>query len=74
MDKVAMNLVWHSCKNYPPEEKFNECLYITDGKCLTEVEWDNGYWVDHDGREIRNLDGLWWADILQTIGKFEPIQ
>ena len=84
MNKMTMELVWHNCKTCPPEETHNECLYITNGDGVFEVEWDNGYWIDcYDGVRIRNIeersDEFWWADIDQTtagffksIGLFKP--
>ena len=30
-NKFSMELVWHNCLTYKPEEKFNQELYVTDG-------------------------------------------
>ena len=30
-NKFAVELVWHNCLTYKPEEKFNQELYVTDG-------------------------------------------
>lgn len=74
MSKMKMELVWHNCKDCPPREAHNDCLYITNGDGVFEVEWDNGYWLDCDGRRIRNIedrgDTFWWADIGQTTAEF----
>ena len=83
MNKMKMELVWHNCKTCPPEEVQNECLFVTNGDGVFEVEWDNGYWIDHSGRRLRNIEErgeeFWWADIDQTtaaffksIGLFKP--
>lgn len=83
MDKMKMELVWHNCKTCPPKEIHNDCLFVTNGDGVFEVEWDNGYWYDYDGRSARGVDEykeeFWWADIDQTtagffksIGLFKP--
>ena len=74
MDKMKMELIWRNCRTCPPEETHNECLFITNGDGVFEVEWDNGYWLDYDKCIIRNVDkygnDFWWADIDQTTAEF----
>lgn len=74
MSKMKMELVWHNCKTCPPHEVHNECLYVTDGAGVFEVEWYAPYWYNYDGRELRSLDenkeDFWWADIDQTTAAF----
>lgn len=74
MDKMTMELVWHNCKTCPPQEKYNSCLFITNGDGVFDVTWDNGYWLDYDKRVIDNVDKhgneFWWADIDQTTAEF----
>jgi hypothetical protein len=75
MNKFTMELVWHSCNDYLPEENYNACLYVTDGTSIWRAKWkrnsDEQYFYDgswHIQPNI-NADGFWWADIVQTIGE-----
>lgn len=74
MNKMTMDLVWHNCKTCPPQEEHNDCLFITNGDGVFEVEWDNGYWLDDEKRVIDNVDKygntFWWADIDHTTASF----
>lgn len=73
MDKFKMELTWHSCQTCPPEEDYNPCLYVTDGKTIFPMRWkkDNewqrfecGTWyIEKDV----NAPNFWWADLNQTI-------
>lgn len=83
MKKMKMELVWHNCKTCPPEEAHNDCLFITNGDGVFDVVWDNGYWLDYDGRIAGNanerIEEFWWADLDQTtagffksVGLFKP--
>lgn len=83
LSKMKMELVWHNCETCPPKEPYNECLFITNGGGVFEVEWDNGYWIAHEGRNLGNVnehkDTFWWADLDQTteaffksVGLFKP--
>ena len=78
--KHTMELVWHSCTDCLPSEEFNNRLYITDGVDIFPASWvknddwqlfvsSGGCWYVEPGV---NSEGFWWADLLQTIGKFEP--
>lgn len=71
--KTTMELVWHNCETYRPEEEYNECLYLTNGDVVFEAEWDNGYWLFAGEKYVDDLRGLWWADIVQTVNNFTPI-
>lgn len=79
--KHTMELVWHSCTSYLPKEDYNPGLYVTDGKEVFPVIWRRdkdgwqrfsaGKWYIEPGV---NSDGYWWADLVQTINGFAPIQ
>lgn len=71
MDKFTVELTWHNCKTYPPEEDFNDDLYITNGQYVHRVEYskDEG-WYDFrmgDYLPFEFLHEYWWADIAQTV-------
>ena len=78
--KYTMELVWHSCTNNLPRETYHPTLYITNGrevfptawKC--ELEWKRfeipGWYIEPGV----NSDGWWWADLVQTVNGFEPVQ
>lgn len=72
-DKFTMKLVWHNCETYPPEEYWNESLYVTDGWHMHEVEYfkERGWWSKQLGDYIpaNLLNKYWWADIGQTVQK-----
>ena len=36
-NKFTMELVWHNCLTYKPEENFNQELYVTDGTKFYKV-------------------------------------
>lgn len=85
MTKHTMELVWHSCTDCPPEEDYNDCLYVTDGEDFVEVEWrregEHQYFLIDNGPGERyylevgvNSDGWWWADLIQTVNGFAPVQ
>lgn len=72
-----MELVWHSCTDYLPKENYNPHLYVTDGRDVFPVVWKDaagwkrfiaGGWYIEPGR---NSDGYWWADLIQTVSKFD---
>lgn len=80
-DKFTINLVWHNCKTYPPEEKWNVNLYATDGRDVFKVVYDyrEGWFMLISNRRIPTdeLDEFWWADLQQTINtsdKFDVIR
>ena len=46
-DKFTIGLVWHNCKTYPPKERYNDCLYVTDGNRIMQMEYHSEYgWID----------------------------
>lgn len=74
----CMELTWHKCTDDLPEESFNPCLYVTDGKDVFAATWktergwkrfENGGWYLEPGV---NSDGYWWADLVQTVRGFAP--
>lgn len=72
MDKFKMDLTWHNCKTFPPEEDFNSYLLVTDGWDIKEMRWIKSYnaFVNRYS-EIKGEDlcKYWWADIVQTVHK-----
>ena len=71
MDKFKMELVWHNCFRYPPQEPFNDELIGTNGAYIFDMTWDKdeGYFIgkDDDYRiQDYALEDWWWADIQQT--------
>ena len=73
MNKFKIELTWHSCTDCLPEEDYNKCLYVTDGKDIELMRWrrtpgwqrfENLTWYIESGV---NSDGYWWADIEQTV-------
>ena len=71
--KHTMELVWHSCTDCLPSEDFNSQLCVTDGKDVFLATWKRdpdwqrfvaGKWYIEPGV---NSDGLWWADLVQTV-------
>lgn len=78
--KHTMELVWHDCTVNLPSEDYNVCLYVTDGRDVFPVTWKreshwqrfvNGRWYIEPGV---NSDGYWWADLVQTVNGFKPVQ
>ena len=73
-NKFTMELVWHNCLTYPPEEKYNENLYITDGDIIYKARYSEPYgWWNADlwcYVTEEELIKLWWADISQTFKNY----
>ena len=73
-DKFAMELVWHNCETYPPEEFANDSLIITNGHIVEPMDWhrSKGYIIldekyGHKILDYKHLKNWWWADIEQTV-------
>ena len=68
-NKFTMELVWHNCLTYKPEEKFNQELYATDGTKFYKVVYKKDIGFVGDGIFIDDTvaKNYWWADLLQTI-------
>ena len=71
MNKFVMELVWHNCYDCPPEEYWNDDLYITRGDFVHSAKYDKerGWWSRELGDYIP-IDILWeywWADLNQTV-------
>lgn len=70
-NKFKMELVWHNCQSYPPEEYWNKNLYISDGTYVSGVEYDKQYgWFDQSAGDYisyQELHKYWWADLDQTV-------
>jgi hypothetical protein len=64
MDKFKMELTWHNCKTYPPNEKYNPWLVYTNGYHTDYCVYDKryGFPINED-----DLHEYWWADIAQTV-------
>ena len=71
-NKFKMELTWHNCHSYPPEESYNENLWATDGRWVFPVEYDREYgWYDKEAGSyllFGSLSNYWWADVEQTVG------
>ena len=67
--KFTMNLVWHSCLEYLPEESHNDCLFMTDGVNVFPVVYDSLLgWYDIIDQCYTNINSHhYWADIEQTV-------
>lgn len=66
-NKFKMELTWHSCETYPPEEDYNPYLFITNGISVIAAEYrkDEGFFILE--RKISDNKNLWWADLEQTV-------
>lgn len=77
MDKFKMVLTWHNCETCPPEEDYNDELYVTDGVEVYHVEYskDRGWWSwgfdDYFTKE--ELRECWWADLRRTLCEFGEV-
>lgn len=71
--KFTMGLVWHNCLTYKPSEKYNPCLFVTDGTNFYKVVYkqDVGFVGDGVFIDDSTAENYWWADMLQTIGGSE---
>lgn len=70
--KFTMELVWHNCLKYPPEESRNDRLYLTNGIDIFLVAFHKSQhwcvWRDIKSGKIINIQPYhYWADIEQTI-------
>lgn len=78
--KFTMNLVWYNCLECPPKESHNDCLFMTDGFNVCEVEYHNSEWftitscVEGEWLTITDCikpiditENHYWADIKQTV-------
>lgn len=70
--KFTMELVWHNCLEYLPEENYNGRLYMTNGYEIFPVTFvKTQYWYvwcyAESGQNINIQPYHYWADIEQTI-------
>ena len=69
--KFVMPLVWHNCYDYPPEESWNEKLWVTDGKYVFPVMYEKARgWYNKEAGDYLPFELIWkywWADLEQTI-------
>ena len=72
-NKFKMELTWHSCETYPPEEDYNPYRLVTNGDVIVETVWrrDCGWYIYGKWYIAPKLGGrsCWWADIHQTVNK-----
>jgi hypothetical protein len=72
-NKFKIELVWHNCYDCPPEEYWNDNLYVTDGKYIHSVEYNKEYgWWSRELGDYLPFDSIWkywWADLEQTVNK-----
>ena len=74
-----MELVWHNCKECPPEETANDNLIATNGVNVYDAAWyapdgfmfryksygiGDEWWDSIYGEELKEW---YWADIKQTV-------
>lgn len=64
MEKFKMELTWHNCATYLPQEAYNPWLIYTNGHNIFDCAY-----CKKDGFPIKKerLSEYWWADLLQTI-------
>lgn len=70
-NKFTMPLTWHNCQSCPPEEQWNDNLYVSDGKYVFKAEYskENG-WYNKTDCYYLYPELIWlyyWADIEQTV-------
>lgn len=70
-NKFKMELTWHNCYDFPPEESWNEKLWATDGKYVFPVVYEKARgWYDKEAGDYLPFDLIWeywWADLEQTV-------
>lgn len=74
MKKFTMELVWHNCKECPPEETTNDYLVVTNGVRIYEAAWyaPDGFMIYQKQDDwwhglYEDLDQWYWADLKQTV-------
>ena len=76
LPKIQMRLIWHNCKTCPPDEMYNECLYVWTGERVVQAEWFHNAWHYKDELcdiiTIKSEDAkhMWWADLHYTAEGF----
>lgn len=65
MKKFTMELVWHNCKECPPEETANDYLVVTNGVHIYEAAW-----YAPDGFMIYQKQDDWWHGIYEGLGNW----
>lgn len=69
--KFKMPIVWHNCYDCPPEELWNEKLWVTDGKYVFPVTYEKSCgWYNKESGDYLPFELIWqywWADLEQTV-------
>lgn len=70
-NKFKMELTWHNCYECPPEESYNDLLWVTDGRWVFPAKYQApNHWHDYEAGEYLPFELLWnywWADSEQTV-------
>ena len=70
-NKFKMELTWHNCYDCPPEEPYNDRLWVTDEEWVFPVKYQKAHgWYDKESGEYLPFELLWkywWADPEQTV-------
>ena len=64
MNKFKMELTWHNCKTYPPEENYNPWLIYTNGHEIDSCSYYKKYGFPIADSELHEY---WWADVSRTV-------
>ena len=76
--KFTIPIVWHNCYDYPPEETWNENLWVTDGERVFPVVYDkNSGWYNKEEKDYLPFEltwKYWWADLQQTISTYSEFK
>ncbi len=77
-DKFTISLTWHNCFTYPPEEHWNNNLYISNGQYVSHAKYDARYgWFDCSAGDyvaFELLHEFYWADLEQTVVNSQEFQ
>ena len=73
--KFTIPIVWHNCYDCPPEESWNERLWVTDGKNVFTITYEeNNGWYNKETGDYLPFELIWkywWADLEQTIRNYK---
>lgn len=71
MSKIKIELVWHNCKDCPPQEEKNTKLHITNGQYVHPAYYNKDFgWISTVlGTLIPDsiLHSFWWCDLEQAV-------
>lgn len=70
-NKFQMPLTWHNCYSCPPEEPWNDDLWVTNGVWVFPAEYiKTRGWYDKNTKEclpFEMLSDYYWADLKRTV-------